>query len=113
LELVFSTFLQVRSASQVLRVFNAQGLTLPRRDRFGEVVWRQPTVAAILSILKHPAYAGAFTYGRTRTVRSGLGPRQARQQKLPLEQWRIRVNNRYPAYIQLGDLRAYPGDAQG
>lgn len=71
---VFSAFLQVRSASQVLRVFNAQGLTLPRRDRFGEVIWRKPTVAAILSILKHPAYAGAFTYGRTRTVRSGPGP---------------------------------------
>jgi len=99
LELVFSTFFQVRSASQVLRVFNARGLTLPRRDCFGEVVWRKPTVAAILSILKHPAYAGAFTYGRTRTVRSGPGPRQARQQKLPLEQWRIRVNDRYPAYI--------------
>ena len=55
LELVFATFLRVRSASQVLRVLNAQGLTLPRQDRFGQVVWRQPTVPAILSILKHPA----------------------------------------------------------
>jgi DNA invertase Pin-like site-specific DNA recombinase len=99
LELVFSTFLTVRSASQVLRVFNDQGLTLPRRDRFGAVVWRKPTVAAILSILKHPAYAGAFTYGRTRTVRTGPGPRHARPQKLPLEDWKIRVNDRYPAYI--------------
>lgn len=89
----------MRSASQVLRVFNAQALTLPRRDRFGEVVWRKPTVAAILSILKHPAYAGAFTYGRTRTLRTSPDPRQARQQKLPLEQWRIRVNDVYPAYI--------------
>ena len=61
LALVFKTFLQQRSASQVLRTFNAQQLLLPRRDRFGEVVWRQPTVPAILSILKHPAYAGAFT----------------------------------------------------
>ena len=99
LELVFATFLQVRSASQVLRVFNAQGLTLPRQDRFGRVVWRQPTVPAILSILKHPAYAGAFTYGRTRTVRTGPGPHQARQQLLPLEEWKIRVNDKYPAYI--------------
>jgi DNA invertase Pin-like site-specific DNA recombinase len=99
LELVFATFLQVRSASQVLRVFNAQGLTLPRQDRLGRVVWRQPTVPAILSILKHPAYAGAFTYGRTRTVRTGPGPHQARQQLLPLEEWKIRVNDKYPAYI--------------
>jgi len=99
LELVFSTFLTARSASQVLRVFNDQGLTLPRRDRCGAVVWRKPTVAAILSILKHPAYAGAFTYGRTRTVRTGPGPRHARLRKLPLEDWKIRVNDRYPAYI--------------
>ncbi len=40
LELVFATFLQVRSANQAQRVFDAQGLRLPRRDRFGEVVWR-------------------------------------------------------------------------
>ncbi|MFO1429677.1 MAG: recombinase family protein [Candidatus Competibacteraceae bacterium] len=99
LELIFATFLRVRSASQVLRVLKAQELTLPRQDRFGQVVWRKPTVPAILSILKHPAYAGAFTYGRTRTVRTGPGPHQARQQPLPLEDWKIRVNDKYPAYI--------------
>ena len=99
LALVFTTFLQVRSASKVLRVFNDQDLTLPRRNRFHEIVWRKPTVAAILAILKHPAYAGAFTYGRTRTVRTGPGPHQARQQSLALEEWKIRVNDQYPAYI--------------
>jgi hypothetical protein len=52
-----------------------------------------------LAILKNPAYAGAFVYGRTRTVRTGAGPRQASQKHLPLEQWRIRVNDKYPAYI--------------
>lgn len=61
IKLVFTPFLQVRSASQVLRVFNSQQLRLPRQDRFGATVWRPPTVPAILSILKHPAYAGAFT----------------------------------------------------
>src|SRR6266568_106395 len=99
LALVFSTFLQRRSASKVLQFLNAQQLLLPRRDRFGDVRWRTPTVAAILAILKNPAYAGAFVYGRTRTVRTGAGPRQAVQKKLPVEQWRIRVNDKYPAYI--------------
>jgi DNA invertase Pin-like site-specific DNA recombinase len=99
LRLVFETFLQRRSASQVLRTFNAQGLTLPRRDRFGDVVWRFPTVAAILSILKHPAYAGAFTYGRTRTIRSGPGLHHARQHPLPQDAWKVCVKDKYPAYI--------------
>jgi DNA invertase Pin-like site-specific DNA recombinase len=99
LELVFATFLQRRSASKLLQFLNAQQLLLPRHDRFGDVRWRRPTVAAILAILKNPAYAGAFVYGRTRTVRTGAGPRQASQKKLPVEQWRIRVNDKYPAYI--------------
>ncbi len=99
IDLVFQTFVQVRSASKVLRMFNDQGLLLPRRDRFGEIVWRKPSVAAILSILKNPAYAGTFVYGRTQTVRSGPAPNQARQQRLPMEEWRIRVNDKYPAYI--------------
>jgi DNA invertase Pin-like site-specific DNA recombinase len=99
LELIFSTFLQQRSASKVLQFLNTHQLLLPRRDRFGDVRWRNPTVAAILTILKNPAYAGAFVYGRTRTVRTGAGPRQASQKKLPVEQWRIRVNDKYPAYI--------------
>jgi DNA invertase Pin-like site-specific DNA recombinase len=99
LDLVFSTFLQRRSASKVLQLFNEQHLLLPRRDRFGDVVWKAPRVAAILAILKNPAYAGAFVYGRTRTLRTGAGPRQVSQKKLPVEQWRIRVNDKYPAYL--------------
>ncbi|MCP4459735.1 MAG: hypothetical protein GY816_17185, partial [Cytophagales bacterium] len=38
-----------------------------------DVVWKKPTVAAIALILKNPAYAGAFVYGRTRTIRHPNG----------------------------------------
>ena len=99
LAFVFETFLHRRSASKVLEVCQAEGLRLPRRDRFGDVAWKRPTVAAILAILKHPAYAGAFTYGRTRTVRNGTVPGRAATKRLAVEQWRIRVNDKYPAYI--------------
>lgn len=95
--LVFQTFLRRKSASQVLRFFNTQAFRLPRRDRFGDVVWKKPTVAAILEILKNPAYAGAFVYGRTRTTRDPKG--KVSTKRLPMEQWRIRVNDVYPAYI--------------
>jgi hypothetical protein len=50
-------------------------------------------------MLKNPAYAGTFVYGRTRTVKSGPAPEQARLQRLPIEEWKIRVNDKYPAYI--------------
>lgn len=99
IELVFQTFLQRRTASKVLQYFNQQQLQLPRRDRFGEVVWKPPTVSAIIAILKNPAYAGAFVYGRTRSVGRGSSPHPSATQRLPMEEWKIRVNDKYPAYV--------------
>ena len=98
LELVFATFLRRRSAAKVLRSLNEGGLALPRRGRRGGVLWRPPTVAAVLSVLKNPAYAGAFVYGRTRSIRDAATA-TPRPKKLPSEQWRIVVRNKYPAYV--------------
>src|SRR5262245_29783491 len=99
LDLVFSTFLQVHSACRVVRQLNDLELLLPRRDRFGDLVWRQPTVPAVLSILKNPAYAGAFVYGRTRAVPRAGAPQERTQKPLPMAEWKIRIPDRYPAYI--------------
>src|SRR6266516_5173887 len=89
LALVFETFLQCRSASKVVDEFTRHALLLPRRARIVAVVWRAPRVAAILSILKHPAYAGAFTYGRSRTLRREATQARPSITRLPQEQWRI------------------------
>jgi len=98
LELIFVTFLRVRSANKVLRSLNESGLTLPRRDRLGRTVWRAPTIAAVLSVLKNPAYAGTFVYGRTRSIRDAATA-TPRPKRLPREQWRIVVRDKYPAYV--------------
>jgi len=100
ISLVFETFLRLRTASKVLRYFNESELLLPRRDRFGDVAWKSPTATTILSILKNPAYAGAFVYGRTRN--STLHTQQGTVKKferLPIEEWRITVKDKYPAYV--------------
>ncbi len=99
IDLIFQTFLRLKSASKVVRKLNGENLLIPRRDRWGEIIWRKPSVAAILSMLKNPAYAGAFVYGKTRTIRTGPAPHQAQQKRLPIEEWKIRVNDKYPAYI--------------
>jgi DNA invertase Pin-like site-specific DNA recombinase len=99
LALVFETFLQRRTASKVLQHFNQHHLTLPRRDRFGDLIWKPPTVSAIIAILKNPAYAGAFVYGRTRHTPRRLSPVRSQSKRLPVEEWKIRVNDKYPAYI--------------
>jgi DNA invertase Pin-like site-specific DNA recombinase len=97
--LVFETFVQCRSASQVVDIFNRHDLLLPRRDRFGDGLWKAPRVASGLSIRKHPASAGAFTSGRTRTVRREATQRRPSITRLPQEQWRICIPNVYPASI--------------
>jgi DNA invertase Pin-like site-specific DNA recombinase len=99
LDLIFTTFLRLRSASKVLGFLNAQDLGIPRRDRFGDVIWKKPTGAAILQILKNPAYAGAFVYGRTRSVRRDAISPRSKQIRLPIEEWKFRVNDVYPAYV--------------
>jgi DNA invertase Pin-like site-specific DNA recombinase len=97
--LVFDSFLQLRTAVKVTRTLLACGLMLPRRDCFGEICWKRPTIPAVTDILKNPAYAGAFVYGRTaiRPARAPGGrPCKAPQ---PASSWRIVVKDRYPAYI--------------
>jgi DNA invertase Pin-like site-specific DNA recombinase len=97
---VFEAFLRLRTASQVLRVLNEGGLTLPRRDHFGDVLWKRPTISIVTPILKNPAYAGAFVYGRNSHTRTH-GPRGTvvRTKRLEMEQWRILIKDKYPAYV--------------
>lgn len=102
LALVFTTFLRVQAACQVVRSFNDHALLLPRRDRFGDLIWRQPTVPAILSILKNPAYAGAFVHGRTRAVPQASAPHRRTQKPLPMAEWKVCHKDRYPAYLDWG-----------
>lgn len=99
ISLVFTTFLKVKAASQVVTTFNQDQVLIPRQNRFGDIIWRVPGTAAILSMLKNPAYAGAFVYGRTRSVRSGSNPHQVTSQTVPRSEWRILVKDKYPAYI--------------
>src|SRR5215471_3784930 len=95
---VFHTFLERRAASQVVRLLRDQGLRLPRRHRNCETVWRTPTVAAVIAILRNPAYAGTFVYGKTR-MQGQPGSGRSQQRRLPLSEWKVIVHDRYPAYV--------------
>src|SRR3954464_13861640 len=98
IDLLFATFIRVRSLAKVVRSFNREELLVPRRDPFGDVAWRRPTVSSVGAILKNPAYAGSFVYGRTRSVRTGPDHLPA-QKPLPVSEWRIHIRDVYPPYI--------------
>ena len=96
---MFDTFLKRRTAVRVVRTLHERGLSLPRRDRDGQACWKRPTIPAVTTMLKNPAYAGAFVYGRTRMGPSkGHGSRAKRKLRSD-EEWRIVVKDKYPAYV--------------
>jgi hypothetical protein len=99
LGLVFEMFLKLRTVAKVMRVLNVRGLDLPRRDRHGDLRWSRVTVSAVSSILKNPAYAGAFVYGRTRIRTTGREGASSMKTPRPMEEWRFVVKDRYPSYI--------------
>jgi DNA invertase Pin-like site-specific DNA recombinase len=94
--LVFDSLQEQRSTTKVVRYLRQQHLRIPRKNRWGDIVWRLPTTASVAAILHNPAYAGAYVRGRTQTYwKEG----KQLQKRLPVEQWKICVHDKYPAYI--------------
>jgi DNA invertase Pin-like site-specific DNA recombinase len=102
LELVFARFAAVGSAQKVLRSFRDDGVLLPRRQRGGpfqgQVLWRKPTASALTEILRNPAYAGTFAYGR-KGPDPARPPGQPRPTVRPMEEWTSLHHDVYPAYV--------------
>jgi len=103
--LVFSKFEQLGSGNQVLRYLVEHELQLPRRQTSGlyahQVLWKPPTLSAIHSILKNPAYAGAFAYGRRQAAPSRQVPGRPAAGRIRQDQdaWLALVKDAYPAYV--------------
>jgi DNA invertase Pin-like site-specific DNA recombinase len=105
IRLVFGKFQELGSAQKVLRYLAKQGLKLPRRQTSGlyagEVLWKEPSISAVHTILKNPAYAGAFAYGRRRAdpTRQLPGRPATGRLRQPQERWQALVHDVYPAYV--------------
>ena len=98
IDLVFATFFEQKSVAQTVRWFIKNDLRVPRRDRYGDIRWKRCTAASISSFLNNPAYAGAAAYGRTRWKKS-VNTGKMQETKLPRNQWRYCVCDKFSAYI--------------
>lgn len=83
---------------------HAQNLRLPVRDRDGEIQWRPPTTGRIVDILKNPAYAGAFAYGRTRVRHENGVPAKRRDHSPKPDHWIALIRGKYPGYVAWDDF---------
>ena len=61
----------------------------------------EPTYHAVHTTLSHPAYAGAYVYGRTRKERylDPGGALRQRSRRLPRDQWEVLITDHHPGFI--------------
>jgi DNA invertase Pin-like site-specific DNA recombinase len=103
--LVFSKFPELGTIQKVLTYFVRHKLQLPRRQTSGlyagQALWKEPSAAALRSVLQNPAYAGAFAYGRRQAdpMRQTPGRPATGRLRRPRSQWIALVKDVYPAYI--------------
>lgn len=103
IDLVFARFAALGSCQKVLRSLHADGVLLPRHQtsglHAGQLLWKRPAGAALYDILRNPAYAGAFVYGR-RTGRPNRRPGQrGRLRHKERAEWTVVRQGVYPAYL--------------
>jgi DNA invertase Pin-like site-specific DNA recombinase len=102
---VFHSFEQTGSASATVRHFRREHLLFPRRVRGGahdgELVWAEIEHHDVLRVLHHPAYAGAYVYGRTRSSKTADG--KVHIADVPRCEWFALVKNAHVGYISWED----------
>lgn len=103
IRLVFAQFDRLGSARAVMLWLHEQHLQLPRAVQYGpdagQIEWVKPSYQAIYRILKHPAYAGAYTYGKHESTRLPGSERKIIIRPLPRSEWRVCIQNAFPGYI--------------
>ena len=111
LDLVFRKFRQFGSIRQVLMWLRQERTELPAIVYGAEgraVRWRLPVYNAVHHILTNPVYAGAYVFGRTKTVtRIEQGrKRSVAGKRLEQEQWQILIHDHHQGYIDWDEYQA-------
>jgi len=104
IDLIFSKFAELGSVRQVYFWLQKQQVQLPIArgpEDAQEIIWQPARYHAVHSILTNPIYAGAYAYGRSKTVRrlEAGQKRVVRQLRRRREEWSILILNHHEGYI--------------
>jgi DNA invertase Pin-like site-specific DNA recombinase len=102
--LVLTSFARLGTVTALLRYLVQHGIQLPRRvaagPQRGELQWRPPQRSNLLHLLHHPAYAGAYSFGRLRTQRQARLAAVTAGGEVPgMPRFRVLLRDRLPAYL--------------
>jgi DNA invertase Pin-like site-specific DNA recombinase len=100
---IFTKFLELGTARQVLMWFLDEGLEVPGlrwRDGLRTTVWDKPRYHTILRILGNPTYSGAYVWGKTKSdsVLDGDRVRHVTHRR-PADQWDVLQRDHHEGYI--------------
>ena len=100
---LFDQFDRCSSIRQLSLWYRQNSTTFPLRklSKPCTIAWQIPSITTLRHLLKHPIYAGAYVYGRSRRrveyVEGKLVKRS--EADLPPDQWRVCIHDHHPAFI--------------
>jgi DNA invertase Pin-like site-specific DNA recombinase len=103
--LIFGTFSRLGTLNAVLRYLVEHEIQLPVRARSGpakgDLEWRRPTRETLQNMLRNPAYAGYYAYGRRQTDPRRKIPGRPDTGRVVKSsgEWLVLIPGRLPAYI--------------
>lgn len=101
--LVFTKFLELNSARQVMLWLLKHELELPvgMIGRGGDaVIWKRASQRRVHNILRNPMYAGAYAYGKTSTVTDAReGQPSRRIVARPMSEWTVLIRDHHDPYV--------------
>ncbi len=105
LQYLFASFRRHGVVRRVVRDLKLDGLNLSvrvtSREGYGSLVWKTPSMSAVVRILHNPAYAGVYVYGKwdyggdRRSAKTG----KVLPHPLPMAQWPVKIDVHHPAYL--------------
>ena len=102
---LFDSFRSHGVARAVVRDLKQKALDLPARvatrEGYGSLIWKTPSLSAVIRILRNPAYAGVYVFGRwgysgdRRSTKTG----KVLPHQVPMTQWPVKIHAHHPAYL--------------
>lgn len=112
---VFDQFARLGSARAVWLWLKDQHLAWPlqrtagqRPGQLPQITWVEPTYHAVHTTLTHPAYAGAYVYGRSKAERhiDADGRISTWRRWLPQDQWQVCIPGHHQGFIDWDTFQA-------
>ncbi|MGE5288023.1 MAG: recombinase family protein [Micromonosporaceae bacterium] len=109
---IFDRFAVCGSVRGVWLWLRDQGLRFPLQPAAylhgTEIIWVEPTYHAVHNVLTHPAYAGAYVYGKTRQHRyvGADGAPRIRRRALPQGDWEVLIKDHHRGFIDWDTYQA-------